>query len=215
MNRSTRCLIGGVVAMLTTGCGLPSGGGSAVDDVTVPYHLLDGRLVPEGRGGGKPPASTESLVFWVDERGLLVPRTAVETCPIDLSDLLDELSAGPTQQVREQGLTTALPPDYRLEPVSAEDDLVVVDLATESRVSADRLPVAIGQVVLTLASAPGIARVSLLSDGEPLQVPDAGGALSTTPVTADAYASLVPRAHRRSSPFRRESPAERRCPTVE
>lgn len=105
----------------------------------------------------------------------MILRSAWENCPLDVDALLDELSAGPTQQVRNRGLTTALPPDSRLELVTTTGDLVLVDLKTETQISADRLPTAIGQVVLTLASAPGITRVSLLSDGEPVQIPDADG----------------------------------------
>ena len=152
--------------MLATGCGLPSEGGHAQEDVSVPYHLLDDRAAPAG-SGGETASSTAPLVFWVDEKGRLVPRTAASTCPVDMDALLDELSAGPTQRVRSQGLGTALPPGSGLELVAATADSVAVNLDTESQISADRLPLAIGQVVLTLTSSPDVERVSSAQQRRP------------------------------------------------
>ena len=189
------------LAALAVGCGLPSEGGHTVDDVSVPYHLLDDRAAPDGSGGDAA-SSTAPLVFWVDDEGLLIPRTASATCPVDVRGLLDELRAGPMQTARSQGLATALPPESGLELVSTTSDAVTVNLETESQISAERLPIAVGQVVLTLTSAPDIRRVSLLSNGEPVQVPLADGELTTLPVSAADYVSLVPPAYQRSTPFR-------------
>ncbi len=200
------------VAVLAVGCGLPSEGARTVDDVTVPYHLLDDRPSPQGDQPGSVSGANELVVFWVDDDGLLIPRAASDTCPLDVATLLDELSAGPTQEVRDRGLATALPPDATLELVATADDLVVVDLGTDTQVRADRLPVAIGQVVLTLTSTPEIRRVSLLSNGERVQLPDADGVLTATPVTAAAYKSLVPPSFWGSSPFRGGGTDDPRCP---
>ncbi|WP_159083870.1 GerMN domain-containing protein [Nocardioides terrigena] len=211
MSGSVRCLAWVVAAAVTAGCGLPSEGGHTVEDSTVPYHLLDDRPAADVSTQGAAPAPSEPLLFWVDDDGRLIPRTASQTCPVDVAALLDELSAGPTDRARTEGLATALPPDSAIELVSLTDDLVEVDLDTETQVSADRLPLAIGQLVLTLVSVPGIERVSLVSEGEPVQVPGADGALSAAPVTAGTYRPLVPPTYQQSSPFREGSGPDR-CP---
>ena len=59
------------------------------------------------------------------------------------------------------------------------------------RIAADQLPLALGQVVLTLTSVPGIERVQLVSGGEPVEMALPGGRLGAEPVTADDYAELV------------------------
>ena len=50
-------------------------------------------------------------------------------------------------------------------PTSRRDGRVEVD--PETTISADRLPAAVGQIVLTVTSAPGVRSVALVSDGGP------------------------------------------------
>lgn len=210
--RPARAPMLGTVALLVAGCGLPSDGGHPVDDATVPYHLLDDSPAP-GNSDGKSPSSADPLVFWVNGQGRLIPRRTSESCPVKLGDLLDDLSGGPSQELREHGLSTALPPESHLKLVSRAADMVAVDVETQAPVSADRLPVAIAQIVLTMTSAPGVSRVSLLSNGDPVQIPLADGALSTRPVTASSYVSLVPTWYRGSAPFRQHRTSDELCPT--
>jgi hypothetical protein len=215
MKPPARALGAALSLAVVASCGLPSGGGHSVDDDEVPYRLLEER--PDD--GADPPSGTpaplERVVFWTDEQDRLVPRTSSESgCPVDVQALLDELSAGPPQGVRDTGLGTALPPDSRLQLVAVQDDLAVIDLDTETQVSAERLPIAVGQLVLTLAAAPRIERVSFLDDGEPVQVPDADGVLTATPVGASAYEPLVPAPYRRSPVFRGGTAADDSCAPV-
>jgi hypothetical protein len=53
------------------------------------------------------------------------------------------------------------------------------------------LPLAVGQVVLSATSVPGVDRVRLLRDGEPLDAPLPDGELTSRPLTASAFASLL------------------------
>ena len=75
--------------------------------------------------------------------------------------------------------------------VDLRDGVAEIEVETASVVSADRLPAAVGQVTLTLTSAPGVSAVLLLDGGEPVPVPLPGGALTSEPVDAEDYASLV------------------------
>ena len=106
--------------------------------------------------------------------------------------LLRRLAAGPTAEQREAGLSTVLEPGVPVALVDVVDGTARVALRQPDRdPAADRLPLATGQVVLTVISAPGVERVQLLRDGAPTAVPLPGGARSIAPVTALDYAVLL------------------------
>jgi spore germination protein GerM len=106
--------------------------------------------------------------------------------------LLAALAAGPSEQGRSAGRSSAIPPDSGLELVGIVDGTAQVDIEPEASLSAERLPVAMGQIVLSVTSVPTIRSVVLVADGEPLQVPLPGGVLTDGAVTADDYADLLP-----------------------
>jgi hypothetical protein len=203
------------VMLAAGGCGLPHGGVEAVDDDDVPYHLLEDPPQSRQEGAGDQPSPRDPLVFWVDDSGQLIPRTATAGCPGDVAELLDtllaELAAGPADEVRDQGLGTAIPPESGLSLMAVDDGVAAIDVEPESQISADRLPIAIGQLVLTVTSAPDVDRVSLFSEGELIQVPVAGGALTAAPVRAEDYAPMVPPNYRNSAPFVERPPGELPC----
>lgn len=191
-----------LLALVTSSCGLPAGGSATrVDDESVPYRLLD-------TASASPDATDETevpkhlpVVFWVDDQDRLVPEAADQSCADDaissVRGLLEELGAGPSDTARADGRSTTLPPESVLALLSVDGGTAEVEFDPETSISPDRLPVAVGQIVLTVASAPGIDAVTLVSDGAPVQIPLPGGALAEGPVTADSYAGLVPdRYHR-------------------
>lgn len=182
--------------MLVTGCGLPSGGSvQRVDDDTVPYRLLEpagpssAATVPTGRPVGTP------VVIWVTA-GHLMPEATDGTCSAEpeilVDQLLDTLAAGPSDDTRGDGASSAIPPDSQLELLEITGDTAEVNMESETSLSAEQLPVAVGQVVLTVTSVPTIRSVELVNDGEPLQVPLPGGVLTSEAVTAADYADLLP-----------------------
>jgi spore germination protein GerM len=59
--------------------------------------------------------------------------------------------------------------------------------------AADRVPLAVGQIVLTATSFPGVDAVRLLRDGRAVPVPVVGGALTAEPVRASDYSALLRR----------------------
>jgi hypothetical protein len=206
-----------VAATIVSGCGLPHGGVETVDEATVPYHLLDDPSPSQQEGAGDQPSLSEPQVYWVDETERLIPRTAPIGCPGDVAELVDallsEITTGPADEVRDQGLGTALPPESGLTLTAVQDGVAVVDIQPASQIGADRLPIAIGQLVLTVTSAPAIDQVELLSNGEAVQIPVAGGALTDSPVTAQDYAAMVPSRYRNSAPFIERAPGTLPCST--
>jgi spore germination protein GerM len=182
--------------LLVSSCGLPEGGSAqSVDDANVPYHLLDPRTGAAAAPHESQPLSSVPIVFWLDEADRLAPAAARTSCThspaTQVEQLLAELAAGPSDETRASGKGTAIAPQSGLELMRIDDGTAVVEVDLGSETSADRLPLAIGQVVLTVTSARGVEAVSLISDDEPVQVPLPGGALTSAPVTAADYATLT------------------------
>jgi spore germination protein GerM len=195
-------VVGFVVAFLLTACGLPGGGAvRRVDDDTVPYRLLETDAPPPSASGGVDDLGRAPVVYWLDN-DRLVPEATTGSCSqppeVLVDELLVSLAAGPPDEARASGRSSAIPSETRLAVVGVEDGTVSVDIDDGTAISAERLPAAIGQVVLTLASAPGIESVLLVSGGQPVQVPLPGGALTAQPVTAEDYVELLPERFRGS-----------------
>ena len=106
--------------------------------------------------------------------------------------LLQRLVAGPDAEQRESGLSTELGPGVPAALVDVVDGTARVALRQPDRDrAADRLSLAVGQVVLTVTSVPGVERVQLLRGGAPTAVPLPDGARSADPVNALDYAVLL------------------------
>ena len=106
--------------------------------------------------------------------------------------MLTRLSRGPSELERQSGLSTALGPDVsltvnRIQGGRADIDITIVPPAPSAR----RLPLAVGQIVLSLTSIPGVASVWLMSDGTPIEAPLPDGALTARPLTAQDFTALV------------------------
>jgi spore germination protein GerM len=134
-------------------------------------------------------------VFWLTS-DRLVPEATGDSCAdrpeLVVQQLLGALVAGPSEQARAARRSSAIPPDSGLDLVSIVDGTVQVAIEPETSLSAERLPVAVGQIVLTVTSAPTVRSVVLVADGEPVQVPLPGGVLTDGPVTGDDYSDLLP-----------------------
>ncbi|MBD3946168.1 GerMN domain-containing protein [Nocardioides ganghwensis] len=183
--------------LVASGCGLPDGGATKVHAEDVPYRLL----APADRSAGSPPPTgstrpSGALVFWVDADDRLVPSEASTSCdePVaaQVAHLLDLLSSGPTDEVRTEGWSSAWMPsaDLSLEAIEGSTAVISVDATTQT--SADRLPLAIGQVTLSVTTAAVVSEVRF-TDGEqePLAVPLPGGAFTDAPVRRTDYARLA------------------------
>lgn len=113
-------------------------------------------------------------------------------------DALDELLAMSSDTTLGPAVRSALPKNLRA-TVTVERGLAIVD--TDASLLTDISPLdqrlAIGQIVLTLTSRPGIGQVGFFVDGKPQAVPRGGGDLAPPgqPVAYDDYAQLV------TSPF--------------
>jgi hypothetical protein len=194
MSRPAAALLAIMALLVLTSCGPPGGGARTIEADTVPYDLLD----PDRPVAAPSPATGKTRVpqvFWL--AGDRVVAEATDMSCADggdavVGELLDRLTAGPSEQGRATGESSAIPPDSGLRLIGLVDGTAEVEVDPEASPSAERLPLAIGQIVLTVTSAPDVRSVLLVNDGEVLQVPLPTGALRAGPVAADDYVDLLP-----------------------
>ena len=179
--------------LLTGGCGVPSGS-EAQALPAVPYGLLS--------SSGPTPSTTTSAAargprVWLVRDDGLVPAEAPSSASDPTSTataLLGRLAAGPTEQERADGLSTAFGPGVELTLTEVTSGHAVVDIRSgDLAPSPSRLPLAVGQLVLTLCSIDGIDDVALTAAGSAIQAPLPGGALTDRPLRAGDYEALLRR----------------------
>lgn len=183
----------GVVLAGTTlaACGAPTHAPAEVI-VTVPYGLASPSTSVEPVPDATP--SRGAQVYLMRDK-VLVPAGAPPAASDARStavSALGRLLQGPTEQDRTVGMSTALGPDVRLSLVDLSNARATVDIRTgEAAPSAARLPLAVGQIVLSLTSIAGVDAVVLTSGGTPIAAPLPGGALTGQPLRARDYAELT------------------------
>ncbi len=188
----------GIVMLALAACGpAPEDQARIVEDV--PFGLTDTTTTSTTTTSiptepSLPGLPTESVLLYyvLDDR--LTP--AVEDLPLESTpqDVLDTLLEGLPRYAEGTVLRTALPEQLTASVVVSRG-LAVVD--TDTSLLTEISPVdqrfAIGQIVLTLTSRPGIGQVSFTVDGRPQAVPRGGGDLAPAnePVAYDDYVSLL------------------------
>jgi hypothetical protein len=185
-----------VAVLVSSGCGAPRDGEVrrvAADDV--PYHLLDNGSEARKASPGPGQATTTPQVFLLDGEDRLVARSvpvpAGSLAAVEAS-LLAALRDGPSEQQRASGLSSALGPGALLTMHGVVDGTARIEIVLpDAGATADRLPLAVGQVVLTAVSVEGVDRVLLEQDGGPVAAPLPGGAQTLEPVSASDYAQLL------------------------
>jgi hypothetical protein len=183
---------GCAVICALAGCGAPTSG-QVTQLTAVPYDLMS----PPTAASTEAPVEPEArpLVYLVRE-DVLVPVRASGVAGNDvattLSALLAELTEGPDEEARDQGLSSALGPDAVITPDRLEGTRAVIDVQPGAQApTAGRLPLAIGQIVLTVVSVPGVESVVFTAKGEPIQAPLPGGELTDRPLVASDYTVLT------------------------
>lgn len=186
---------GAAILVLTAAvsCGVPDDDEvRIIDSAEVPYHLLDDTAeIPAGREHDV----RGPRLYWVDGQDRLVSRPAASVCSQSLTELtenvLDQLADGPSEVDLGAGLGTALPPEGWLELVAIADRTAHLRVSNDDPVATNRVVLATAQTVLSLTSIPGVDRVKVEDDAEPLQVPRSSGELADEPLRYDDYRSLL------------------------
>jgi hypothetical protein len=187
-----------IVAFVGTSCG-PSTENTARVVVDVPFGLTASTSTTTTTTSLVPPSTfptepTESvaLFFVLDDR--LTPT--ILDLPLDPSPqlALETLLDGLPRYAQGTVIRTALP-EQLTATVVVSRGLAVVDTDTSllTEISPVDQRLAIGQIVLTLTSRPGIGQVTFTVDGKPQAVPRGGGDLAPAnqPVAYDDYVGLL------------------------
>jgi hypothetical protein len=175
------------------GCGVPSSSEPRVI-ASVPHDLLSPGTAAPTRPSAPAGAGPRAYLVVGDDR--LTPVEADPTGEDTASavrGVLARLGSGPTDTERTAGLSTALGPEVTLALAQVSGGRAEVDVGGAQVASPERLPLAVGQVVLSVTSVPGVSSVVLRQDGEPIEAPLPGGARTALPLTAADYSGLVAR----------------------
>ena len=187
-----------VTVLGISACGLPGERRTrVVDDASVPYELIESDESPARPNTLAPQVPRHApVVFWTREDRVLVPAAVDLSCTQTTADvvrgLLEALASSPRDSERDAGLGSAIPPAAQLTLVGVDDRTAEVELDPLAIGDAERLPLAVGQVVLSVTSAPGVDAVQLVTSGELVDLPLPGGALATGSATAEDYEALLP-----------------------
>ena len=191
--RATRLLAGAALVVLAVAaCGVPTT--SPPTAITeVPYNLMETPAPPSPLPST--PATRGPFIYWVnaaDQLAAIEAGTTTSDAADTVAALLTRLAQGPSDLERESGLSTALGPDVSLTVNRIEGGRADIDITIgPPGPSARRLPLAVGQIVLSLTSISGIDSVWLMSDGTPIEAPLPDGALTARPLTAQDFSALV------------------------
>ncbi|GAA2737654.1 hypothetical protein GCM10009867_25670 [Pedococcus aerophilus] len=179
-----------VLVLVSSGCGAPDQ--SSPEVVTqVPYELSR----PSTASTDPTREADATLEVWLvrDSALVAVPVPArASTAESAAAQVMRRLASGPSDDERARGFSTALSPGVRLSVTSLRDGHAVLDIRQGGQApGAGELPLAVGQVVLTLTSIPGVDDVSLTADGERIPAPLPGGVLTERPLDARDYTYLI------------------------
>jgi spore germination protein GerM len=176
-----------LLAAGVAGCGVSSQGkATRIDPADVPFGLLDDEPTTTVVTAGK----TTPIYLLSEDRLLPVDRSVAADA--GLSDLLKQVIAGPTEVEQTLGITSAVP-SGSIASVEASRGIADVDLSASfgDIRSGDQI-LALGQIVYTLTSQPGIGGVRFTVEGEDVTVPLSDGRLSDDPLSRDDFKPIAP-----------------------
>jgi hypothetical protein len=194
-SRLTAVVVGVVAAgVLVPSCGVPlQSQPDVIAPTSVPFDLL-GQRVSKPTPLSLPQEKHDRMaVYFVEDDSLVGVDRALPagTTRTRASVVLKALTAGPATSEQDRGLSSAIPPGLRLQLLSLHDGEVTIDISGDSGgLSARENSLTVGQIVLSLTSVPGIARVRFTRDRVPLEPPLVDGSLASGAVTSYDYAPL-------------------------
>lgn len=186
-----------VVVSLLGACGLPrSSSPVEVPAADVPYGLLDSATASPTPTTTPGVPLIDGNIFLADPQqqlaavGVQVPDQ--QAAPM-LQTLLNRLAVGPTERERALGLVTDLGPGSTIVLRGISSGTANIELQSSGQdPSPSKLPIAVGQIVLTATSIVGVDRVVFVRDGTAVPVPGpSGGGLTSEPLVAADYATLL------------------------
>lgn len=181
------------VLLLLAGCGVPVQSAPVpVEPEAVPSQLRDSSGPTSRPTPGESGTRTVRVYFVTNDRLIGLDREVRTEPPAEqLGTIVATLLAGPTEAELRRGVASAIPPSLQLTVTGIEGRRAVIELTGQTDgQSATENVLAVGQIVLSATSLPGVSEVSFTRDGGPVETLLADGALTTKPLTAADYTAL-------------------------
>jgi Sporulation and spore germination len=177
-------------------CGLPSSSTPVeVPPGEVPYGLLESAPASPSPTVSPGVLISAGTMYLADaQQQLVAVPVQVPSAPAApmLQSLLDRLAAGPSERERARGLVTDLVPGSTIMLRNISGGTADIEIETTNQdPSPSKLPIAVGQIVLTATSIVGVDRVVFVRDGTVLPVPGPDGSRTLDPLTSASYMSLL------------------------
>lgn len=140
-----------------------------------------------------PGDGTHATTVFLIGHGKLIPSLAAVSAN-DLAAALATLEGGPTEAQRRDGERSALTGLDLIRDARVTGSTAIIDLdpSFADALAADQI-LALAQLVLTATAQTGVKQARITVKGEPIQVPRGDGSLTSSPLTAADYRSLLTR----------------------
>lgn len=178
--------LAGLAPLVATACSVP--------DQRAPVDISGANLpAPPSTVAGSPAGpGIRIAVFFVGNNNALV--AAFRSDPSgELGVAIGDLLAGPTRREVATGVSSAIPGGTRVlnSAVTVGGTAELNFGSALTSVTGHEELLAFAQIVATATSAPGVIRVQISVEGQPVNAPLPGGTLAQRPVTRADYASVL------------------------
>lgn len=191
MRRAVAFALGAV--LVSAACGVPTDvRPRTLPPDEVPFGLLVAD--PTSTTTTVPPGSSSRVVIFLVAGDNLVKAERVVAAPASVEKVLKALVSGPLDSERARGLATAINPATMVLGASVESDIATIDLSRDFAVGSttQQAIVALAQIVYTATELANVTGVRFTLDGNPAQVPQGDGTITSAPVGRATYASYAP-----------------------
>lgn len=191
-----RLLPGLLAALLVAACGVPGDDEPRpLDQQAVPFDLL--APTAESTTTTVPSMFADTVrvaVYLTNADGKLQSVRRPVTTPVTVGKVVEALLAGPSEEEASR-LATAITSETKLLSIEGPTDgLVTIDLSRDVLDITGRQQIlALAQVVWTVTALPNVDRVLFEFDGEPSEVPNGNGTLTSSPLGRLSYRDLASR----------------------
>ena len=185
MRRRLAALILSVLALVATGCAIPTQSSpSVMPSSKVPFGLLNPHPPTTTTTQPKPSSFVPVKVFFLNSAAQLTPAVRYVAAPAPLDAIVRAMLAGPYSSESAQGITTAIPSDVAVLSVTPpQNNIVTVNLNDVGTITGSNSELAVAQIVTTIVTASGVNTGVLFEiDGQRTSVPIANGSQVSTPV---------------------------------
>lgn len=183
-----------VLVALVAACGVPTDAEPrAIETRNVPFQLLAPTVEAPTTTQPANTATERATIYLADADGKLQAVRRPVTAPATAKRVLEALLAGPTEEEADR-FATAITSDTQLLGVDGPDNgLVIVDLSRQLLDITGRSQIlALAQVVFTVTALPSVDRVLFKFEGQPAEVQNGNGTLTSSPLGRLSYRDLVP-----------------------